>query len=279
MIIGLIGLGEMGSKIGKYISKNGFEVISVYHGRSKISKDRALEYGIKDAGSIDNFSKTADLVISIIPPDKALETADKYTINGTKDGQIYCDLNAISTMTAKKLKKILDDRNVDYVDGSIMGGPPNEDYSPRTYLSGKLAKKISILDGKGMNLVILEGSDFQASATKMVYAAITKGSKALVAGALIVAKKNNVYHELLNELEYSDKFFHDVATNLVPSIKHKAYRWVGEMNEISLTFKDSGLTGGFHSESEAIYNLIKDLPDGKLPIDEIIGKITDKMDL
>lgn len=279
MIIGLIGLGEMGSKIGRYIVKNGYEVISVYQGRSKISKDRAVEHGIKDAESIDNFCKTADIVISIIPPDKALETADKYTINGTRQGQIYCDLNAISTMTAKRLKKILDARKVDYVDGSIMGGPPNDDYSPRTYLSGKLAKKISFLNGKGMNLVILKGSDFQASATKMVYAAITKGSKALVAGALIVAQKNNVYHELLNELEYSEEFFHHVAMNLVPTIKHKAYRWVGEMNEISLTFKDSSLTGGFHSESEAIYNLIKDLPEGKLSIDEIIGKITDKMDL
>ncbi len=49
------------------------------------------------------------------------------------------------------------------------------------------------------------------------------------------------------------------------------------MNEISLTFKDSGLTGGFHSEAENIYELIKDLSPGELSIDEIIGKITDKI--
>jgi len=277
MIIGLIGLGEMGSEIGRYIVKNGYNVISVYDGRSKISKSRASEYGIKDAGSVENFSKTSDIVISVIPPDKALETADMYTKHGTKSGQIYCDLNAISTMTAKKLKQILDDRKVDYVDGSIMGGPPRNDYSPRVYLSGKLSEKINFLNGKGLDIIILSGSDFQASATKMAYAAITKGSKALVAGALIVAKKNNVYQELLDELEYSDEFFHHVALTLVPSIKHKAYRWIGEMNEISLTFKDSGLTGGFHSEAKNIYELIKDLPSGKLSIDEIIGEITDKM--
>ena len=50
------------------------------------------------------------------------------------------------------------------------------------------------------------------------------------------------------------------------------------MNEISLTYKDSGLTGGFHSESEKIYELIKDLPPEKLPLNEMIEKITGKME-
>ena len=45
----------------------------------------------------------SDLVISIIPPDKAIETANLYTSYKNKNGQIYCDLNAISTITAKKL--------------------------------------------------------------------------------------------------------------------------------------------------------------------------------
>ncbi|MFL2642384.1 MAG: NAD(P)-binding domain-containing protein [Dehalococcoidia bacterium] len=277
MIIGLIGLGEMGSEIGRSFVKNKINVISVFEGRSKNSKERAMKYGIKDALSVQNFSKESDIVISVIPPDKALETAKLYSSFANKENQIYCDLNAISTMTAKKIKKLLDQRNLNYVDGSIMGGPPNEKYSPRVYLSGKLAKKILFLSGKGIEIITLTGSDFQASAMKMVYASITKGSKALVAGAFIVAKKNDVFQELIEELEYSEEYFHNVALKQVPSIKHKAYRWIGEMNEISSTFKDSGLTGGFHSESEKIYELIKDLPSGKFSFDEIILKITDKM--
>ena len=102
MIIGLIGLGEMGSEIGRYLVMNDLEVISVYEGRSEISKKRASKYKIRDAGSIEQFCKISDLVISIIPPDKAVETANLYTSYKNKDGQIYCDLNAISTITAKK---------------------------------------------------------------------------------------------------------------------------------------------------------------------------------
>ena len=278
MIIGLIGLGEMGSEIGRYLAMNDLEVISVYEGRSEISKKRASKYKIRDAGSIEQFCKISDLVISIIPPDKAVETANLYTSYKNKDGQIYCDLNAISTITAKKIKLLLDEKKIDYVDGAIMGGPPTENYSPRIYLSGKLSEKFNFLNGKGIELMVLKGSDFKASATKMVYASITKGSKALVAGALIAAKKNNVYDELMEELKYSEEYFSLVAKNQIPSIKHKAYRWVGEMNEISLTYKESGLTGGFHSEAENVYELIKNLPEGKLEIDEIINQIADKME-
>ena len=278
MIIGLIGLGEMGSEIGRYLVMNDLEVISVYEGRSEISKKRASKYKIRDAGSIEQFCKISDLVISIIPPDRAVETANLYTSYKNKDGQIYCDLNAISTITAKKIKLLLDEKKIDYVDGAIMGGPPTENYSPRIYLSGKLSEKFNFLNGKGIELMVLKGSDFKASATKMVYASITKGSKALVAGALIAAKKNNVYDELMEELKYSEEYFSLVAKNQIPSIKHKAYRWVGEMNEISLTYKESGLTGGFHSEAENVYELIKNLPEGKLEIDEIINQIVDKME-
>ena len=278
MIIGLIGLGEMGSEIGRYLVMNDLEVISVYEGRSEISKKRASKYKIRDAGSIEQFCKISDLVISIIPPDKALETANLYTSYKNKDGQIYCDLNAISTITAKKIKLLLDEKKIDYVDGAIMGGPPTENYSPRIYLSGKLSEKLNFLNGKGIELMVLKGSDFKASATKMVYASITKGSKALVAGALIAAKKNNVYDELMEELKYSEEYFSLVAKDQIPSIKHKAYRWVGEMNEISLTYKESGLTGGFHSEAENVYELIKNLPEGKLEINEIINQIADKME-
>ena len=121
-----------------------------------------------------------------------------------------------------------------------------------------------------LNLPSTKGEDFTINELE--------GKKALVIGALITAKKNNVYDELMDELKYSEEYFSMVAKNQLPSIKHKAYRWIGEMNEISLTFKESGLTGGFHSEAEKVYELIKNLPEGKIEIEDIINQVTDNMD-
>jgi len=64
MIIGLIGLGEMGSEIGRYLVMNDLEVISVFEGRSDLSKKRALNYGIKDAGSIEKLCMKSDIILS-----------------------------------------------------------------------------------------------------------------------------------------------------------------------------------------------------------------------
>ena len=89
MIIGLIGLGEMGSEIGRYLVMNDLQVISVYEGRSEISKKRASKYKIRDAGSIEQFCKISDLVISIIPPDKAVETVNLYTSFKNKEMAIF----------------------------------------------------------------------------------------------------------------------------------------------------------------------------------------------
>ena len=47
------------------------DVISVFKDRSKISVNRAMEYGVRDALSVENFSKESDIVISIIPPDQS----------------------------------------------------------------------------------------------------------------------------------------------------------------------------------------------------------------
>jgi len=278
MIIGLIGLGEMGAEIGRYFVKNGIEVLSVYDKRSKISLERATNYGIKDAGSIENFGQKSNIVFSIIPPDRSLETANEYSKFMKKDrNKIYCDLNAVSPKTASKIKDIIDKRNIEYVDGSIMGGPPNDNYSPRTYLSGKNAAELNFLSGKGIDIKILGESPYRASAMKMVYASITKGQKALVAAALIVAKKNNVYEDLMEELNFSEEYFYDSANKSIPSITHKAYRWIGEMHEISSTFKEAGLSGGIHEEAALVYELIEKVPNEKLTIDEIIEKITDKI--
>lgn len=278
MIIGLVGLGEMGSEIGRFFVKNDFEVVSVFNQRSKESTNRAKNYGIKDAETIENFCQKSNIIISIIPPDKALKTANEYSKFIEIDSDlIYCDLNAVSTKTAKKISNIFRKKNVEYVDGSIMGGPPNDNYSPRVYLSGEKSEELKFLSGNGVDIKILNGAPFRASAIKMVYASITKGSKALVAASLIVAKRNNVYEDLIDELSFSEEYFYKTATKDIPNIKHKAYRWVGEMNEISHTFKDSGLDGGTHKEASIVYDLIKELPEGKLSIDEIINNITDKM--
>ena len=48
------------------------------------------------------------------------------------------------------------------------------------------------------------------------------------------------------------------APERVRRVTAKAWRFVGEMEEISSTFKDAGMPGGFHAAAGAIYRRIAD---------------------
>ena len=78
---------------------------------------------------------------------------------------------------------IFKDLEVSYVDGSIIGGPPQINLFPRFYVSGYNDNKINPLDGFGIEVRVLSDQVGDASALKMSYASITKGTTALYAAA------------------------------------------------------------------------------------------------
>ena len=78
---------------------------------------------------------------------------------------------------------------------------------------------------------------------KMGYAAYTKGTTALLTAILGMVEKEGVRAELARQ--WGDAFT-DQAVRRVCANTAKAWRFVGEMQEIAATFKGAGLPGGFH---------------------------------
>ncbi|MBH60346.1 MAG: hypothetical protein CL907_04195 [Dehalococcoidia bacterium] len=276
--VGLIGLGEMGSAIGSYLVKCGINVISDFSERSQQSQKRSISGGIVNCESLQNLCFESDIIFSIIPPDRS-EGVAKDIVEEKRRNEfqtIYCDLNAISPPTSIKIGELILGAGIEYVDGGIIGGPPNEEVFPKVYVSGKSANKLKSLNKKGIDLRILSENVGEASAVKMCYASVTKGSTALMTGALITANKLGVFDTVMKEFEDSQKNFHNTMINGIPNITHKAYRWIGEMHEISSTFNNAGLDGGFHKESALIFDLMSNISKNKMhETKSIINEISD----
>jgi hypothetical protein len=51
------------------------------------------------------------------------------------------------------------------------------------------------------------------------------------------------------------------APNIIQRVTAKAWRWSGEMEEISSTFEQAGLHGGFHAAAAEIYRRISGFKD------------------
>src|SRR5207302_6399920 len=115
----------------------------------------------------------------------------------------------------------------------------------RFFTSGPGAREFSQLREFGLDIRVLDGAVGQASGLKMCYAAMTKGVQALGTELLVAARLMGVEDTLLAEQTQSA----DVAAvrrfveRALPTMPPKAYRWIGEMEEIARCFEDLGLPG------------------------------------
>jgi 3-hydroxyisobutyrate dehydrogenase-like beta-hydroxyacid dehydrogenase len=118
--VGLLHPGAMGAAVGKLLTRGRRTVLWASEGRSAASAGRAAQAGLQDAGTATALAARSDLVLSICPPHGALETARAV---GPFTG-LYLDANAVSPGTADQIRAVVQGAGARYVDGGIIGGPP-----------------------------------------------------------------------------------------------------------------------------------------------------------
>ena len=100
-----------------------------------------------------------------------------------------------------------------------------------------------------------------ASALKMAYAGWTKGSSALLLAVRAMARVNGVEASLLDEWDISISGQSARSDNAARANAFKAWRFVGEMEEISATMAQAGLPGGFHAGAAQLYQALESYKD------------------
>jgi 3-hydroxyisobutyrate dehydrogenase-like beta-hydroxyacid dehydrogenase len=232
--VAMIGMGEMGSGVAGRLASRGARVLSDLSGRSDATIARAKAAGV-EAVSQAEMAQAADMVLSIVPPALAAEVAGQLRplIEASDKRPVFIDFNAIAPQTLQALAAPYLDRQLRLGDGSIIGGPPREGYSPRLFLSGEVAAETAMLQDLGLDAVQLSGALGDASALKMAYGGITKGMQAIGAAMALGAARNGVSEALVAELKSSQPAIYAWLTKALPSMYAKAYRWDGEMQEIA----------------------------------------------
>ncbi len=250
--IGLLHPGEMGAAVGGCLVSVGHEVLWDPAGRSRASTGRALAAGLSGVSLPDLVSRSA-VIFSICPPHAALEVAGQVAAAGF--GGVYVDANAISVATAARVASVVVASGASYVDGGIIGLPPEVAGHTRLYLSGAGAGEVrSLFSGSALDARIAEGQPFAASAVKMAYAAWTKGSGALLLAARALARAEGVEETLLGEWAMSQPALGAQSGRSAAAAAAKGWRWVAEMEEIAASMAAAGLPPGFHQAAAEIYD-------------------------
>lgn len=266
----LLHPGEMGASIGKNLVRANHRVRWLPLGRSKQTLARATAAELEPVGSLASGLEQADIVLSVCPPEFATELGLQMSAAGF-DG-IYCDANAIAPSTADVLLKTF---GTNFVDGGIVGPPPNRAGATRLFLSGDRAVEVgAIFDETLLNVHVLKANPLAASAMKMCYAAYTKGTSALLLNIRALAESYGVTDALEREWNQSQPGLWSRSESAGPGVGRKAWRFAPEMKEIARTFDDATLPDGFHQAAADIYSRLAGFKDVAAPhTRDLVGRI------
>ncbi|TCD60249.1 hypothetical protein EIP91_010513, partial [Steccherinum ochraceum] len=206
--------------------------------------------------TLSDIARRARWVLSILPPSDALGFAQEFrsVYTDLPDGEreragsgkiAFVECNAVNLETAKKIGAVFQGTPITFVDAAIIGFPPRpqDGYDPKLYASvdpkdDDTLKQFEELGRYGLKVCPLRGEGVgvgDASALKMSYGGIVKGVIGLYATMILAAHTSSpaTATALTHELASSQPFFLKHITSSIPDMLPKAYRFVGEMEEIS----------------------------------------------
>ena len=254
-LIGLLSPGEMGASLGAALALNGFEVGWVSTNRSDETWSRAREF--TPFANESELCERAIGIVSICPPSAALSQAKR--VASSDFSGVYVDANAVAPTTASEISDIFGDR---YVDGGIVGPPAVKNGTTRLFLSSTQADQVVTWFEQGyVEAIALSDSATAASALKVAYAAYTKGLSALLLGVNAFARASGIDEALYEEWARSQPHLIDQSHRAALGTSRKAWRFVGEMEEIANSFASKGLPADFHRGAASLYSRMASLKD------------------
>jgi 3-hydroxyisobutyrate dehydrogenase-like beta-hydroxyacid dehydrogenase len=256
-VVAVIAPGMMGAAVGKRLVDNGVKVLTSLKGRSEETAARAKAAAMLAA--TDAEIAAADFVLSVLPPGDALALAERFqpALKASNAKPVFVDCNAINPLTVERVAAAIAPTGCPFVDAGIIGSPPKPgDAGPRFYASGAAAPRFAGLRAYGLDIRVLDGALSAASALKMSYAGITKGTQAIGAAMMLAATRAGSAEALSAELQSSQKEMLAWFKRALAAMPPKAYRWVAEMHEIAGFVGDDPAAHELYEGAAHFYELI-----------------------
>jgi 3-hydroxyisobutyrate dehydrogenase-like beta-hydroxyacid dehydrogenase len=274
--IGILHPGEMGISVAASAKNSGCDVYWTSEGRSAATRERVAKVGLHEASTLSELCSRCAIVMSVCPPHAAEDVANDVLRTGFRG--LFVDANAIAPQRTIKIGEAMVKAGVGFVDGGIVGFPAWKPHTTCLYLSGPRAKDVSECFGAGpLDTKILGDEIGKASALKMCYAANTKGTVALLAAILATAENLGVREALFEQWKHDDAALPGQVEKRIQANAPKAWRFVGEMEEISRTFREAGAPGEFHAGAADIYSRLAKFKGARTPptLADILAALTE----
>ncbi len=263
--VGLMTPGGMSQAVAIQVKTRGFPVLTALDKRSERSRTLAREAGLTDVGTIERLVSECDVILSVMNPGAAVDFARDAAgaLRSTGRHTLIVDCNAIAPDTVHEIAAIVEGAGGRFLDGGIIGPPPRGKAKATLYVSGPGASDLEAIGGPQLAVKVVSERLGDASAVKMCYAALNKGTQALWLEVLMAAQRLGVAELVVQQLRESRADLLDWAYSQYTKMPPKAYRWVPEMLEIAKTLGSAGITPKVFEGAAEIYRFVAGTTLGK----------------
>lgn len=251
-VVGIVSPGAMGSAVGRVLAAGGQRVVATTAGRS--ARTRRLAAGLELLPSLGDVVAAADVLLSIVPPGEAAHVARLVADSAGRGAvrPLVCELNAVSPQTVTAIAAVLADAELELVDGSISGPPPNRPDTTTVFLSGPAAAWVARLAAPGLELRVVGDAVGLASAVKMCTASVYKGQTILLAQALRAAASYGVLDAVVDDIRRNDPELAGGAARALHRLAAKSARYAPELREIASAQETAGLSADVFAALAAV---------------------------
>jgi 3-hydroxyisobutyrate dehydrogenase-like beta-hydroxyacid dehydrogenase len=119
--VGLVGLGNMGTAIAERLLGAGFPLL--VHNRTATKAEPLAADGATVAKTLSELAADADVVITSLANDEALETVAADVVAAARPGTVLVDMSTVSPTVSARVASEADAASVAYLRAPVSGNP------------------------------------------------------------------------------------------------------------------------------------------------------------
>jgi 3-hydroxyisobutyrate dehydrogenase-like beta-hydroxyacid dehydrogenase len=246
----LIGFGEAGMAFAEQWAESGtaasvraFDIKTLDPATGAAKRDDYSRHGVQGSETLPEALADADLVISVVTADQALQAA-KDAARLLKRQAIYCDFNSVAPQTKAAAAEIVEAAGGRYTDVAVMAPVRPARLAVPLLVSGPhAAEACDLLAVAGFRPREIGSVVGQASIVKMLRSIMVKGIEALSAECFLAAYRAGVAEEVAASLnaswpgiDWRDKADYNLDRIMVHGVRRAA-----EMDEVAATLAHLGM--------------------------------------
>jgi len=193
-IVGLLGAGRMGGAMVRTLRGAEFDVV-VWNREAAKAHALADSHGAKVAGTASEAAAAADVAITSLVDDAAVEAVYADAAEGFHPGQVVLEMSTIAPETVRAVEPLVRERGATLLDSPVSGSVPVVERGELLIMVGgdadALERARPVLEALSKKIVHV-GEVGTGAATKLAVNALVHGLAVALSESLVLAEKAGV---------------------------------------------------------------------------------------